>query len=565
MKKLPGRDILLPILILNFLCAVIFKHSLFFFFLTSTLDVALSAVCLVTFWLHWFGVGRTIEWIRLNADVFIAALLCIVAWSIRRIGLYFGLPYCYGVDEQHILNPLSWILTSGNYNPHFFDYPSFGYYATLPLMIAGFLRDATAGLFLAIQDVPLSALHNGARSAAAIFSALTIPATYLLGRKIFGRPAAFAAALFLSVSHLSSETARSASFHGLATLMALIVLGWIAWILDSPSLWKIAVAGGLAGLACSTMYYCLTLLILLCATIWIWMPKEAVLHSRWQMSVIVIVAACVSFLMTTPYALLDFPTFLRSLGELSYFGGSRVWGIGGQQPGATAVNYALGYLSAFGFATAGLFLLGCFNSLLDWDHKRLLLLGFFIIHFAFLGFYHGVFTRYLSPLEPIFFLFTAGGIFYLLNLLKNKVGRYTRSFAGTALCIMVLIHPIRRQIEWFTHSREPLGCAEAFSWIRNNVADTSVILREERTPFLPARFTHEIVVPNIIGFPIERCRADGVRYILISQSIYTMNAENTPAYGQYLRALNAKQIGRYEGNDNIQNPTILIYEIVDNP
>jgi hypothetical protein len=57
------------------------------------------------------------EWLLLSL------VLCI-AYFLRIFGIKLGLPYPWAFDEPFVMHTALRILKTGDYNPHFFNYPS---------------------------------------------------------------------------------------------------------------------------------------------------------------------------------------------------------------------------------------------------------------------------------------------------------------------------------------------------------------------------------------------------------------------------------------------------------
>ena len=79
--------------------------------------------------------------------------LLAIALTVRVIGLDWGLPYLYHPDEPPHVTIILNILKTGDLNPHWFKYPSFRIYASLPVAIVYFLLGVSKGAFRSIQGL----------------------------------------------------------------------------------------------------------------------------------------------------------------------------------------------------------------------------------------------------------------------------------------------------------------------------------------------------------------------------------------------------------------------------
>lgn len=110
--------------------------------------------------------------------------LLLLALLLRLPGLDWGLPYVYHPDEPTHVNIVLEILKTGDLNPHWFKYPSFRIYASLPVAIIYFLLGVARGQFSSIQEL------NAATMLTCGSGSTEIPGLYagLSGSSDFRRP-----------------------------------------------------------------------------------------------------------------------------------------------------------------------------------------------------------------------------------------------------------------------------------------------------------------------------------------------------------------------------------------
>lgn len=549
------------VLILNAVAALAVRHSPLFFWLPSRLDAWLSCALLAGLLLWrsrpaWPAMAGHVDRCR---DIYIATALGLFAWIVRRTGLYYGLPFSFGVDEPAVVGPAVRILSSGDLNPHFFHYPGLGYYMTAAAIALGYLREASAGVYAHFSELPQSVPYYYARLASAIASTLTVPALYFLGKKVAGRWPALIGALLLALSHLSSESARDAGFHSMAPLLTVIALWALVEFLDTGNTRTALAAGAVAGLAFSTMYYAATLLpIVLLGVV---AGGRSGIGPRLRLAGGVVLAFTLAFLATSPYSLLDLSTFLSQFGERMYLARTSVgWGMG-SAAGGTAVNYARGFLAAFGYVSAVSFVLAAIIDLAAWARLRVILFAFVSLHLAVIGSYPSGFGRYLGVAEPLYLLLSATGFWAALLWLRgrSRAGVWLpAALSGAALMCAV---PFLRQVEWYRHVREPIACAAARAWIERNLDSDDAVLVETATAFLPGKFARQAATARIVDLPIGDFETRGIRYVVVTRSLYTRNLESETRYERYLRKLGGHLLARFEGNDPIRNPTVEVYEL----
>src|ERR671936_958347 len=201
----------------------------------------------------------------------LAALLAGAA-ALRFVGIQYGLPFgnLLNPDEQSIV-PRAWkIVHGGGGDPHWFDYPSLLMYVDAP--------------FQAWQDRPS---YLTARIMAVLLAVGAIAATWWLGRRAFGTPAAgVVAAAIVAVCTIHVAYSRAAVTDvpltlGVAVALTLMVKG------------RLELAGIAVGLATGFKYPGVFLLVPLVVAGW----------RRWGALAVSVVLAVAAFLASSPFVL----------------------------------------------------------------------------------------------------------------------------------------------------------------------------------------------------------------------------------------------------------------------
>src|SRR5919201_702713 len=201
----------------------------------------------------------------------LAALLAGAA-ALRFLGIQYGLPFgnLLNPDEQSIV-PRAWKLVhGGGGDPHWFDYPTLLMYVDAP--------------FQAWQDQPS---YLTARIVAVLLAVAAIAATWWLGRRAFGTPAAgVVAAAIVAVCTIHVAYSRAAVTDvpltlGVAVALTLMVKG------------RLELAGIAVGLATGFKYPGVFLLVPLVVAGW----------RRWGALAVSVVLAVAAFLASSPFVL----------------------------------------------------------------------------------------------------------------------------------------------------------------------------------------------------------------------------------------------------------------------
>jgi hypothetical protein len=81
------------------------------------------------------------------------AFVLLLTAVLRYWGVSFGLPYVYHPDEPVAVRLGLGVLHTGDYNPHFFHYPTAYYYLVSGGLVIYFLLGASQGIFGSVTDV----------------------------------------------------------------------------------------------------------------------------------------------------------------------------------------------------------------------------------------------------------------------------------------------------------------------------------------------------------------------------------------------------------------------------
>jgi hypothetical protein len=200
-----------------------------------------------------------------------------VALALRIAGLQFGLPAVYNPDEIAIMaRALSF--AKGTLNPHNFLYPTF-YFYVLFVWVGAYLsvvwllgRVDSLGALHRLYFTNPTGIYTAGRALGVASGTITIFLLHRLTARLFDRRTALAAALFLAVAPLHVRDSHYVKHDVPATLA--VVAAYLAmtriWPLsrdEGVRLPDSALAGAACGLAFSTHYYCIFLVLPLIVSI----------------------------------------------------------------------------------------------------------------------------------------------------------------------------------------------------------------------------------------------------------------------------------------------------------
>ena len=131
----------------------------------------------------------------IRPSAFTLAVILVVAALLRFVGLGSGIPFNIGVDEPEIMSRVVQMMRTGDFNPHFFDYPGLYFYVQLGVAVLRFLAGATTGEWNALEQVDTPDFYLWGRAVTALLGTLTVVLVYRVGMRWGARHAALAAGL----------------------------------------------------------------------------------------------------------------------------------------------------------------------------------------------------------------------------------------------------------------------------------------------------------------------------------------------------------------------------------
>jgi 4-amino-4-deoxy-L-arabinose transferase-like glycosyltransferase len=455
-------------------------------------------------------------------------LIAVVALSafIRVPGVWFGYPLAVHPDEGRLVNPALKMVRTGDLNPHFFNYPSLNIYLQAALFKAAEVfkigaRDTGGGGDPNISFYVLGRLLTVGMSLA------TIVVTFLIGRRLIGPAAGVAAATFVGASSLhvlNSFTITVDTPMALWSTLTLLMAARIAT--GNRGLIDYILAGLFAGLAVGSKYTAVLCVVpILLGHFFGWDGPGSRAGRRLLIALAIVPVA---FLVTTPFALLDFPAFRDAIASESrhYRGGH----FGFEAAGSTSiflyatalVEEGLGPVGA-GFALVGL---GWFAG--GRVRHALLLASFPLFLVFFVGQYKVFFARNVVAAVPGLAVLSGAGVSVLLASLdsawrsRGPVLPPARILAGASAALLFLVG-IWQQVGLARESIRVLTLPDSrwigLQWIDANIPAGTVICRERYTPPVQ-NLGRQYQVTNLGFFALTKANArakiDGCDYVILS-------------------------------------------------
>lgn len=483
--------------------------------------------------------------------------------TLRLWAIGFGLPYIFHPDEGVPVNIALQILKTGDFNPHFYNWPSLLFYLNALLYFGYFLFGRLTGAFTSTSDLPYPDIQTLAvgrttlpaefllsRGLTAVFGTLAILWVYLICRQLSAnRVTGLLAALLLAVDSVDVRNSQIIRPDTFLVFFSLWAAFFALKILDEPRLRNHILFGIGAGLAVSSKYNAALILIPFLVAHWV-ANKTRLFYEKGVYLGILISAAV--FLLTTPFALFDSQRFFQnglfevaahySIGHPGAEGNSFLWYIG-------FLWTNLGIIFALAIVEIALAL---FSS----SPKRIVLISFPLIYFAFISLYDVHFDSTVLPIIPFLIILSALFAERVYNALLNHWR--TRNELSTALLgvivVVMIVPPLTGTIVSNVRLLEPDGREHARQWVESNLPLSSRIALESYSPYVdPNKF----VVNGFGGIQDHAPNwyvENGFEYLIFSEGIYGRYFADPARYTAEIERYNSlfsrfSQVARFDEND----------------
>lgn len=494
--------------------------------------------------------GRMRALRRDRADLVLLVAAFTGGLLVRVLALGWGLPYVGHVDEPALAEVITRMVVNGDPNPHIFRYPSL-FYSLAALAVRLHLWWGTQqGVYASAADLPIDTYgytpapgaYLAMRAVTAVSGAATVAAIYALGRAMFGWRVGVLAGLTLMVAHFHVRHSYYVTTD-VPTGIWVALAALAAWYIAEDGRWRWYLLGGAAvGLATGTKYnaaVCALALVIAHTMRW----RRAAAGRPFARLCAAGAVAALAFLATTPFALLDWRTFLADLqfnavhyatGEHDAFGGrwrldgyaDFLWERGLFPPGAL-------------LTLAGLPLL-----LRRAPRQTALLLAVSAALYLWLMSYAVNFARNTLPVLPLQILLAAAATVALADLLPRPALRWAALLALSAALIMP---HAARTAQLLVYWRRPHTLVQAVQLLRE--LPHGLRFAAEVHPHQLGDDPYALPVERVTDHSLAWYHANGIRYLVVNDDQRT--PETQAAYEALLAA--AEVVARLpQREENIQ-------------
>lgn len=510
---------------------------------------------------------------NLKAEKIFMITVLIAAFVIRILNIRFGYPLQTHADEPILVDAALEMIKTGDLNPHNFQYPTLTIYLQALLFFLVQLPDRLFG----VQLWPAQWIDYFvyARALNVLFSTATIYVVYEIARKLFGGWTGVVAMCFIGASSAHVSNAYAATVDTVTAFWPSIACLMAAIIYKNESdrkLWHYLVGGICVGLATSSKYTAfLCFLPLLIGHV-----RHALRNKSWidRNIVTALVAAPVGFILTTPYALLDFETFFAGLVYQSQQYTSHV---GAESQISTSFHLYFNELfnEGYGEIPTILAFVGFASLVYKKRMESVLLISFPLALFTFLGFFRIYFFRNLLPAIPFLAVLSAHGACMVLpfaeKLRSTQVLRFQNyRYAAAGVLVLLVLVGVRDQmaddIRMIRINTLPDTRWVSLQWIQENIPSGTRIGRERYTPPIESYSDLYLVeFFGIGGIATAQGAIESVQFMILSSDSYDRFLDNPGQYPDFAEAyrnfFDCNQLVKefVEDGTTMSGPTIRIY------
>lgn len=416
------------------------------------------------------------------------ALIAVVAFALRVIGVQYGLPDVYNPDEVSIMaRALSF--AKGTLNPHNFLYPTLYFYVLFgwvgaylgTIWLAGGV--ATVGELQELYFTNPTGIYTAGRLLGVVCGTAAVLAVYRLGQRLFDQRVGLAAAVFLAVAPVAVRDSHYVKHDIPATLAVILALIAIVRIWPrAPEAGRlrndVIVAGAACGVAFSTHYYCIFLALpLLWAIIQRW--RAGGWHVVFRHAVTAGIISTVVFFALSPFLLVEPIVAWQDITANRQIVVDRAVESGAFAP---ARRYAeMFWTDSMGRAVITLALVGA-AWMVTAASARAILLGLFPLGFLAFIVNTAPASRYLNPVLPFIAIFAAWALAGLADRLRAP---------GAALWLAVAaiaFSPVAASIRTDAFFRMDDTRTLARRYIESHVpAGAGILIQPYSVPLVPSK------------------------------------------------------------------------------
>lgn len=409
-------------------------------------------------------------------------LITILAFFLRIHGINY---YSYGDEAYHVYNSLG--LGTGQLPQNFHRIALFLFYSLFYAVgwILGIFTTPKA--FIGTYFTQKHVFYFSGRLFEALAGTAAVPFLYLLGKRIFSRPIALAAAFFLAVVPVAVEISQIARGQALAMTLVIGAMYFACRSIREKRTILYILAGLSLGAAVSIRIYCL--LIFLPVVVYLWTGTQSPAGKNRPGRIggrlmglvghkglwLIFVSFGAIFIISYPEIILRLRTYVAvNLGNIS--GSEEQIYLGSEQSNSWKYYLLSGFPAALSWPLYLVFIAGSIRAIYTKNRDGVILAFACLVYFLFMG--KGIIasSRYLFPIIPACLLLAADCVCHLSGIGKSKARWRNCLFTGFVL--LLTIPPVKAVVESNRQNRAKTTKNLAEEWIFKNIPYGSKIAVE---------------------------------------------------------------------------------------
>ena len=478
---------------------------------------------------------------RKNFWVF-AVLIFLLALGIRLWGVNYDLPYIFHPDEPWPLRMGYQMLTTGDMNPHFFDWPSLSIY--LNYFVQAIYSKITGGIpsvspvlqmGMGITYTSTPELVLIGRLVSVVFGVGTVAIVTFAGKNLkLGVEVGLLAGLMMAVVQTGVELSRFITADVYATFFVSVVLLASIYIFQEGKTWAYILAGVALGLAVSSKYNTALIAIVPLAAHFMRNSWKGFQDFRLYLTIIL---GAFGFLIGTPYAILSFKEFLDGFLSVGTHYASGHAGMEGN-----TLKFYLTYMWQTGGVIYILALLEIFRGLITRNKRIVLVAAFPVVYFVFISSFFVRNGRTFYPITPFAFLLAASFLLFLWQKKKEIRPHSWRTALAVGTILLAIgsfTFPIVKTTQATLKLTEVSSRETSRVWINENLPAGSKIAFESYAPFIDPEIYSLVRVDKMIDYEAEWYLENGVEYLVFCNGMYGRFFQEPKRYGDEVELYNA--------------------------
>jgi len=359
-------------------------------------------------------------------------VIIISSFLIRIKGIFFGYPLSTNIDEKFLIYPALNILAKGDLNPHMFNYGSLNiYFLSAIYFFANIILKNV--LNFPNVDIPIIYYHIIGRVFIVFLSTATIYITYKIGKTLFNDIVGLVAACLIGFSYLHIHKSYTVTVDNTVTFWVSLTSLMAVLIYTQGRKPLFYIMGGIfCGLAIGSKYTAFISVFFLVIAHIITQPKD----KRWidKNILLCLFLIPVTFLITTPFAILDFKTFYSAVfNQYQHYNTSHP---GHESPTQTGYWLYGKYIvtQGYGLIPSILAFLGLGWLIVKSKAKACLIAIVPMLLFIFVASHKIIFPRNLLPAFPFLSILSAVAIWRIYLFLNDHAFSKLKSTKKTIIC-----------------------------------------------------------------------------------------------------------------------------------